>query len=76
LRTRNEITFEFGCVGYATSNASPGDLGHSASIHNIDGELYEYDGLMRGGALLKLNQSNVIPRKSLGEMKYVIYFKT
>jgi hypothetical protein len=76
LRTRNEITFEFGYVGYATSNYAPGDPGHSASIHNIDGEIYEYEGLRRGGALLKLDQSHVVPRKSLGEMKYVIYFRT
>jgi hypothetical protein len=48
LRTRNEIKFELGYIGYATSNDAPGDPGHSASIHNIDGELYEYDGLRRG----------------------------
>jgi hypothetical protein len=78
LRTRNEITFEFGYIGYATSNDAPGDPGHSAAIHNIDGELYEYDGLRRNEALLKLDQSNAEPEphKSLGEMKYVIYFRT
>ena len=36
LTTRNEITFEFSYIGYATSNDAAGGLGHSASIHNID----------------------------------------
>jgi hypothetical protein len=73
---RNEITFEFGYIGYATNNDAGGDPGHSASIHNLDGELYECNGLRRNGALLKLDQSNVEPCKSLREMKYVIYFRT
>jgi hypothetical protein len=76
LRIRNEITFEFGYIGYAINNDAQGDPGHSASVHNIDGELYAYNGLRRNGALLKLDQSNVEPWKSLREIKYVINFIT
>jgi len=40
LRTRNEVRFEFGYIGFATSNDARGDSGHSAFIQNIDRELY------------------------------------
>jgi len=36
LTTKNEITFEFSYIGYATSNDAAGGLRRSASIHNID----------------------------------------
>ena len=77
LRTRNEVRFEFGYIGFATSNDARGDSGHSAFIQNIDRELYQFSTILfrRNGALLKLDQSNVQLRQSLGEIIFVTYFR-
>jgi len=75
LRTGNEITFQLGYVGYATSGTPRNPLTHVTSIHYIGRDYYWYDGMVDSGTLHQMEDAYQEAPAHMGDPQYVVYFR-
>ncbi len=75
LGTGNKINFQLGYVSYAhyhEKHRMP--MGHVTSVHLFGRNLYEYDGMKRGGNLRPLNEGEE-PHAAGREAHHAVYFR-
>jgi len=75
LRTGNEITFQLGYVGYATSGTPRNPLTHATSVHYIGRDYYWYDGMVDSGTLHLMEDAYQEAPAHMGDPEYVVYFR-